>query len=555
MRKLLPVILSVLLLTTGCIVLDEGPSAPTAYIDSISPSEVASGGTVSFDGHGTDADGTIVAYRWKSDKDGELSAKASFETNSLSVGEHLISFKVQDNTGEWSEEVMAKVIVTASEETEDGLPVISVFNSVPDSIEAGDSSTISWSVSGALSIAISPDVGTVSATTGSTDVFPDETTTYTLTAVNGAGSTTATAEVVVSDTSTPAGVPVIDFFTSDPWVIVQGESTTLAWSVTNADLVTIDPGVGAVDTEGTASISPVITTSYTLTATNSSGWSSATLNVTVEALVADSTAPSVPSIVSPSAGAILPQPKFGWTFDWTDSADAESGIRQYEIYVKRASSTSPLINKTTLESSYSGSTAGTITQSYLNDWQVKVRAQNNAGLWSNWSAIVTFSVEQNVVYDFIENAPSAQWWSGLPLVDLIFPGSGDDHNGFVRYLTDVKLNDGHTYDRVLETHPKWVDNGFISGRYSDITIPGGAKLVIRVGFINNALAGNVTFKASEYGESPIFSVTQSYSGGVDEYEYSLSSYAGQTIDMVLNVNAAGVSTQDWATWIEARIVN
>jgi hypothetical protein len=554
MKKMFPAILAVLLLAAGCIIVEDDQSAPTAYIDAITPSEVAHGDTVEFNGHGTDTDGTVVAYRWKSDRDGDLSSKASFETDSLSEGEHIISFKVQDNNGTWSEEVTAKVVVISGSGGEN-LPVISLFSSIPDSIEAGESSTISWSVSGATSITISPDVGAITATSGSTEVFPDETTSYTLTAVNDEGSVMATTEVVVSDTSAPAGLPAINDFTADPWIIVMGESTTLEWNVTNADVVTIDPSVGAVELEGTALVSPVITTSYTLTATNSSGWSSATLNVTVEALVADSTAPSVPSILSPSEGEKLPQPKYSWSFDWTDSTDAESGIRQYEIYVKRSAASSPLIDKTTVDSSYSGTTAGTITQSYLNAWQVKVRAQNNAGLWSAWSDPVTFSVEQNVVYDFVENAPSAQWWSGLPLVDLTFPGSGDDHNGFARYITAVKLNDGHTYDKVLETHPMWVDNGFISGKYSDISIPGGAKLVIRVGFINNALAGNVTFKASKYGEAPIFSVTQSYGDGVDQYEYSLSSYAGQTIDMVLNASAAGASTQDWATWVEAKIVN
>jgi hypothetical protein len=473
MKKIFPVILAVLLLAAGCIIVEDDKSAPTAYIDATTPSEVALGNTVEFNGHGTDTDGTVVAYRWKSDRDGDLNSKASFETDSLSEGEHIISFKVQDNNGTWSEEVTAKVVVI-SEGGDENLPVISLFSSIPDSIEAGESSTISWSVSGAASITISPDVGAITATSGSTEVFPDETTSYTLTAVNENGSVMATTEVVVSDTSAPEGLPAINDFTADPWIIVMGESTTLEWSVTNADVVTIDPSVGAVDLEGTALVSPVITTSYTLTATNSSGWSSATLNVTVEALVADSTAPSMPSILSPSEGEKLPQPKYGWSFDWTDSTDAESGIRQYEVYVKRSTASSPLIDKTTVDSSYSGTTAGTITQSYLNAWQVKVRAQNNAGLWSGWSDPVTFSVEQNVVYDFIENASLAQWWSGLPLVDLTFPGSGDDHDGFARYMTTVKLNDGHTYDKVLETHPMWVDNGFISGKYSDVSIPGGA---------------------------------------------------------------------------------
>jgi len=84
---------------------------PTAYIVSISPNPAKQGQTVSFQGHGDDDDGYIVAYRWRSSRDGVLSTQSTFSASSLSVGVHTIYFKVRDNDGEWSEETSAKLTV------------------------------------------------------------------------------------------------------------------------------------------------------------------------------------------------------------------------------------------------------------------------------------------------------------------------------------------------------------------------------------------------------------------------------------------------------------
>ena len=75
---------------------------PTAIIDSISPSPAVQGEAVTFSGHGTDSDGSIVAYEWRSSIDSVLSSSSSFSTSSLSVGTHTIYFRVQDNNNEWS---------------------------------------------------------------------------------------------------------------------------------------------------------------------------------------------------------------------------------------------------------------------------------------------------------------------------------------------------------------------------------------------------------------------------------------------------------------------
>ncbi len=75
---------------------------PNATITSISPSSISEGSTVSFSGSGSDEDGTITGYEWRSSKDGHLSTSSSFTLSNLSTGYHTIYFKVKDNDTLWS---------------------------------------------------------------------------------------------------------------------------------------------------------------------------------------------------------------------------------------------------------------------------------------------------------------------------------------------------------------------------------------------------------------------------------------------------------------------
>ena len=78
--------------------------------------------------------------------------------------------------------------------------------------------------------------------------------------------------------------PVINAFFASPSAIVAGESTTLSWTVTDADSVSIDYGIGTVDLTGITTVSPTTDTTYTLIATNSAGPVIATATVTVASI-------------------------------------------------------------------------------------------------------------------------------------------------------------------------------------------------------------------------------------------------------------------------------
>jgi hypothetical protein len=163
----------------------------------------------------------------------------------------------------------AQVIVSGAPSSSAGLPVVNSFTASPSATTAGSPVTLSWNVSNATSVSIAPGVGAF-ASSGTTIVSPSVTTTYILTATNTVGNATATAQVTVSGAALPPGMPVVNYFTATPDIIPAGSSTTLSWDVSDATSVTIDPGVGAVDLVGTAVVSPVANTEYTLTATNAS---------------------------------------------------------------------------------------------------------------------------------------------------------------------------------------------------------------------------------------------------------------------------------------------
>ena len=76
-------------------------------------------------------------------------------------------------------------------------PVISTFSADAATITKGQNITLTWSVSGATSIKLDPGVGDVFGT-NSRIVMPDASLTYTLTASNAKGTTTAVVAVVVN---------------------------------------------------------------------------------------------------------------------------------------------------------------------------------------------------------------------------------------------------------------------------------------------------------------------------------------------------------------------
>ena len=152
-------------------------------------------------------------------------------------------------------------------DTSPALPAVVLFTAAPGTITTGGATILSWDVTDASSISITPGIGPVGYLNGSVSVTPTATTDYVLTAANGEGVVTATAEVGVFQT---AGLPVINHFTATPPTILVG-SSTLSWDVSNVTAISITPGVGNVGSTGSSPVTPASTTIYTMTASNPAG--------------------------------------------------------------------------------------------------------------------------------------------------------------------------------------------------------------------------------------------------------------------------------------------
>jgi peptidoglycan-associated lipoprotein len=86
--------------------------------------------------------------------------------------------------------------------------------------------------------------------------------------------------------------------TADRANINQGESAKLSWTSTDAVNVSISPEVGAVTLQGTTTVTPAESTTYTVTASGPGGNADATARITVNVPTAPATVTEAPKNTS-----------------------------------------------------------------------------------------------------------------------------------------------------------------------------------------------------------------------------------------------------------------
>jgi uncharacterized cupredoxin-like copper-binding protein len=159
------------------------------------------------------------------------------------------------------------------------VPQIVTFVANPQNIDAGQSTKICWQVTGANSIAITPDIGSNLSANDCATVSPTLTTTYTLTAINANGQ-------IQANTTVNVGQVRILSFTSDPiFSGKSGDPVTLTWKTENATSVVLvgnDVSPQTLPANGTFVIHPIANSTYTLTAY---GPGSQTVSVTISVFV------------------------------------------------------------------------------------------------------------------------------------------------------------------------------------------------------------------------------------------------------------------------------
>jgi len=118
------------------------------------------------------------------------------------------------------------------------------------------------------------------------------------------------------------------------------------------------------------------------------------------------------------------------------------------------------------------------------------------------------------------------------------------------------MEDGSVPAKAIETHPQWVNDGWIQGKFHLPTpIHSGDKFVAKIGFLKGASAGNVKFMvtAGTDGGDKVCEKVKVYDNTIVDFSCTFGNVFEGATFVALRVLANGVSAQDWAVWIEPRI--
>ena len=162
-----------------------------------------------------------------------------------------------------------------------------------------------------------------------------------------------------------------------------------------------------------------------------------------------------------------------------------------------------------------------------------------------------------VVYDFINRYCDATWRTGAG--ELSCPGTDSDAEGFVVKLNTPKLEGGRTENEpALFTHPQWINNGVISGRFPAFDVEVGDEFHAVIGCLFNAVACDMTMQLNYRADGgdlmPLRDWDETYDGEFRAVEVDLSSLAGRSVEFVLAVQSNGAFNEDWAFWLVPRII-
>jgi hypothetical protein len=149
---------------------------------------------------------------------------------------------------------------------------------------------------------------------------------------------------------------------------------------------------------------------------------------------------------------------------------------------------------------------------------------------------------------------TTQWLNGT--IALPFPGEDGDYSGFANYRYNSFLEDGRVYSKVLLTYPEWrTEYGMIVGKFMTDNITENATFKAEVGFLEEAIqTDGVEFRIFVNNEPSFYASRRCfYDDRLDELCLDLDKYAGQDVEIVLQVRVLGTSTQDWAVWVDPRI--
>ncbi len=173
-----------------------------------------------------------------------------------------------------------------------------------------------------------------------------------------------------------------------------------------------------------------------------------------------------------------------------------------------------------------------------------------------WADINVVDVN-TVIYDFVAQAPYAQWKSGAGI--LPYPGTSGDNRGFSYQVNNPHLEDD-SYDPSpgMLVVPQNKFNGYIQAAYPEFQVQQGDRLQTLVNCEFAASSCYVTFRIDYILPSGVQRTLWSWKEAYDKRYYraniDLSSLAGQRVRFVFMLLASGFASGDRAVWGSPRIM-
>ena len=186
----------------------------------------------------------------------------------------------------------------------------------PTSIKPGETSLLEWSYANADTVTIEPGIGD-GTQLKSTEISPDITTTYVITAIGPGGTATARVTVIVSDEYNPLQAHI----EAVPTQINTGETSLLTWKTNNAARAWIEPDIGDVQLNGSMTVSPLETTTYILHATQNGDTSMDSVTVNVISYLPEVSIVAEKETIKPYETTVLT-----WKTQNADSVEIDQGI-------------------------------------------------------------------------------------------------------------------------------------------------------------------------------------------------------------------------------------
>lgn len=356
-RALIPIVFVVpLVLLTAC---SAPPQGPPTWIDRPLDGDQFPLGLIVLQAHASDASGIGKFEFFINDillsspsGSGSRFSQATVEWVPPAPGTYVVRARSVNGNGNVGADAAVRIVVGAAASVTTtpspaakgcaGPPVIASFSANPTTITYGQTITFSWGAITNADDAIIDAIGHISLKGGAYPLqpppiaatYPLTTTTFKLTAVGCGGTTVQQATVTLTGgSSSPSGVcvapPAIASFTANPGKINAGQSITLTWGeISQAAFAGIDQGIGEIPVAlsygppGSTTVSPITTTTYTLSATGCAGTTTKQVTVVVNQPVC----PGPPVIASFTASPTTVTYGQTITFGWGAITNADDAI-------------------------------------------------------------------------------------------------------------------------------------------------------------------------------------------------------------------------------------